>query len=178
MLELDYVTIEEPQQQAEQPPQRVKPKKIKKKEIKEPLPEPVTEEAITDVPIETVPAIPEAAPISTAPVTSPPPAATDQPHRISSSAELDNVGFEPIYNPKPDYPVIAQEARITGYVDVDLLINEKGRGKSFSIVTVKGHPAFANETIKVLPRWRFPPPRIGGKKSSVKYVYRINFVLN
>lgn len=73
---------------------------------------------------------------------------------------------------------MSQEARITGYVDVDLHIAENGVVESFSIATIKGHPAFGVETARVLPRWRFPPPRIGGKKCSVKYIYRINFVLD
>ncbi len=115
-------------------------------------------------------------PGSTAPVA--PVAASGQPQRIGSTAELDNVGFEPVFSPKPDYPVVALEARITGYVDVDLVISDNGQVKSFSFVTIKGHPAFGVETTKVLPRWRFPPPRINGKKCSVKYIYRINFVLN
>jgi protein TonB len=178
LLELDYVTIVEPKIQPKKPP-KVTPKKVKQKKITEPMPEPEIIEALPKTPlIETAPLPSEVAdlPAHTPPTQSP--VKTDQPRRIGSTVELDNVGFEPIYNPKPDYPVVAQESRITGYVDVDLLIDEKGKVKSYSIVTVKGHPSFAKETIKVLPRWRFPPPRIGGKKTSVKYVYRINFRLN
>ena len=179
LLELDYVTIEEPRKQTVQPPPRVKPREVKKEEVTEPVPqeEPVDAVPQTDI-IETAPTVPDAADIPAAPQVQAPPAETDEPHRISSPVELDNVGFEPIFNPKPDYPAAALEARITGHVDVDLVIGGDGKVQSFSIVTVKGHPAFADEVASVLPRWRFPPPRIGGKKTSVKYVYRINFVLN
>ncbi len=122
--------------------------------------------------------ISEGAPSSGSTAPAAPVAASGQPRRIGSIAELDNVGFEPVFSPKPDYPVIAQEARITGYVDVDLVISVDGKVQSFSFVTIKGHPAFGVETAKVLPKWRFPPPRVNGKKCSVRYVYRINFVLN
>jgi TonB family protein len=126
----------------------------------------------------------EPGPASNAPSSpaGPPPSAaggaSGQPQRIGSGADLDNVGFEPVISVKPDYPIVALEARITGFVDVDLLIGDDGKVKSFEMVAVKGHPAFGTEAAKVLPRWRFPPPRIKGKKCSVKYVYRINFVLN
>jgi TonB family protein len=104
--------------------------------------------------------------------------ASGQPQRIGSIAELDNVTFEPVFSLKPNYPSVAQSAGITGYVDVDLVIGDNGSVRSFSIVTVKGHPAFGTETASVLPKWRFPPPRIKGKKTTVKYLYRIKFTLN
>lgn len=179
LMELDYVTIEEPKKSEIKPPPRAKPKKIKQPKEK-PEPKQVTETVPQDaLPVEPVPApVPSPMDIPAQPLPRTPPAPpSDQPHRIGSTAELDNVGFEPIYNPKPDYPKVALQARITGYVDVDLLINEKGKVKSFSFETVKGHPSFADAVRRVLPRWRFPPPRIDGKKTSVKYIYRINFTL-
>jgi protein TonB len=97
---------------------------------------------------------------------------------LQSAAELDNTEFDPVYNPKPDYPAVALNAQITGYVDVNLIINEQGKVESFSIVEIKGHPSFGIETARVLPRWKFPPPRIGGKKVRVQYKYRVNFTLN
>lgn len=177
LLELDYVTVEEPRKQPEKPP----PPQVKQK-VHQPLPEPTPQTAIPDeTPIE-LPLEPTPAPAAPVDIPTPPRAAprppVDAPQRISTTAVLDNTGFEPLYNPKPDYPVVAQEARITGYVDVDLTIADNGSVKSFSIVTIKGHPAFGIESARVLPRWRFPPPRIGGKKCSVKYLYRINFSLN
>lgn len=98
--------------------------------------------------------------------------------RIGNTAELDNTSFEPLRNPKPDYPVVAQASQISGYVDVDLVINEQGKVETFIIVETRGHPSFTVETAKVLPRWRFPPPRIDGQKVRVQYRYRVNFTLN
>ena len=179
LLELEYVTIEEPRKETPKEPPRVRPRKAEKVEVTEPVPAPVPDEVIP------LPEITETVPTQAEPADLPAPApepaspvAAGEPHRIESPAELDNTGFEPIFNPKPEYPRVALEARITGYVDVDLSINDNGRIQSYSIVTIKGHPSFGDALAKVLPRWRFPPPRIGGSKTSVRYIYRINFVLN
>ena len=98
--------------------------------------------------------------------------------RIGSAQTLDNVDFSPLYNPKPAYPLIALKAGIQGSVDVDLIINEFGRVEEFSIVNVTGHPLFGEETAKVIGKWRFPTPRVEGKKVKIKFLYTVNFKLD
>lgn len=180
LLEVDYVTVEEPPR-VQKPPPPPPPRVTRRVEKKEVAPEPVEQEVVPEMaPLEATPA-PQTAVDVAAPPKAPAAAVaapSNAPQRIGSTLELDNVSFEPIFNPKPEYPLIAQQTGISGYVDVDLVISDNGKVKSFSIVTVKGHPAFGTETAKVLPRWRFPPPRIGGQKTSVKYLYRIKFTLN
>ncbi|MBN1757183.1 MAG: energy transducer TonB, partial [Chitinispirillaceae bacterium] len=144
LLELDYVTIEEPRKETLKEPPQVKPCKVKKETVTEPVPNPAPEETVS-LPeiIETVPTQTETAKLPAAPAEPVPSTPVQQPFRIGSPAELDNIGFEPISNPKPDYPAVALEARITGYVDIDLVIGDNGKVRSFTVVTVKGHPAFA-----------------------------------
>lgn len=96
---------------------------------------------------------------------------------VGSIKTLDNVNYTPLYNPKPAYPPIAIRAGIQGSVDVDLVINEFGRVEQFFIVKVEGHPDFGNETAKIIGKWRFPPPRINGKRVKIKYLYTVNFRL-
>ena len=98
--------------------------------------------------------------------------------RIGSAQALDNVDYSPLYNPKPAYPPIALKAGIQGSVDVDLVINEFGRVEEFSIIKVNGHPSFRDETAKVVGKWRFPPPRVDGKKVKIKFLYTVNFKLD
>ena len=98
--------------------------------------------------------------------------------RIGSVGNLDNVEYSPLYNPKPAYPLIALKADIQGSVDVDLVINEFGQVENFSIVNVHGHPSFGDETAKVIGKWRFPPPRIDGKKVKIKFLYTVIFKLD
>ncbi|MBN1600585.1 MAG: energy transducer TonB [Chitinispirillaceae bacterium] len=47
-------------------------------------------------------------------------------------------------------------------------INGQGKVESFTFVETRGHPSLAVETAKVLPRWRFPPPRISGQKVRIQ----------
>ena|GEM_PF-2463218 len=100
------------------------------------------------------------------------------PVRIGSIGNLDNVEYSPLYNPKPAYPPIALKAGIQGSVDVDLVINEFGRVDEFTIVNSIGHPLFGQETAKVIGKWRFPPPRVEGKKVKIKFLYTVNFKLD
>jgi TonB family protein len=144
--------------------------------------EPLVEETGTGETVEEVPAPSADAPaVNTVPVKALGPARSSGPAlpvRINGAAELDNTDFSPIVNIKPLYPIIAIRANIEGHVDVDLLVDERGRVETFSIIGVKGHPSFGNETARVIPKWRFPPPRIKGQKVRVKYVYRVNFTLD
>jgi TonB family protein len=134
------------------------------------------------VPVETSPVMQGEADFSAKPAekspTSPAPVSAPSEIRLEPGVSLDNVTFFPVFNPGPVYPAVAIAARISGYVDADLFINEQGRVERFSIVSVDGHPAFGNETAKVLSKWRFPPPRRDGKAIRVKYLYRINFKLD
>ncbi len=100
------------------------------------------------------------------------------PVRVAGAATLDNVNFAPISELKPLYPAIARAANIEGYVDADLVISESGLVESFTITKTFGHASFAQETAMVLPKWRFPPPRINGKKQRIRYIYRVTFTLN
>ena len=98
---------------------------------------------------------------------------------VSSPSLLDNVSYEPMgHCPKPKYPSIARRAKITGFVDTELLIDENGRVEEFSFSRVTGHPASGRETAKVLPKWWFPPPRIRGRKVRIRYRYRVSFELD
>jgi protein TonB len=179
LMQIDYVTVQTQPVKEQRKPIQVQQKKtlqeVQQEKIPEP-PAPVPE--ITDVPVESAdiphqeagsPSVQEQTTVS---------AQKPELQQIGNVAELDNTDFEPLVNPKPDYPPVAQASQITGYVDVELVISEQGKVESFTIVETRGHPAFAVETAKVLPRWRFPPPRIGGKKVRVQYMYRIKFTLN
>lgn len=170
LLILDYIVL---QPHTKKPLQ--KPKPIQKKATKAPKTEPVIQ-PVAEAPVEPSVVGPGPADI----VSTPEPAVKKAPEfvRIRSVSDLDNINFEPLYNPKPRYPSIAMKAEIEGFVDVDLIVNYKGRVEKFSIVRVTGHSSFGNETSKVIAKWRFPPPRIGGNKVKIKYLYRINFQLD
>ena len=96
----------------------------------------------------------------------------------TGGVQLDNTSFAPVYNPLPENPMIARQSNIQGWVDVEVTVDELGHVTAFKIIEVSGHPAFGESLSKVISHWRFPPPRIGGKKVSVIYPYRAIFSLN
>ncbi len=173
-IELEYIVVRDKPTPAPEPPKRVrranepKPAPLEKSEPVPATPAPViVEETAVD---QVVSATGSPAPA--------PAAGADEPVRVASAAQLDNSSFDPIFNPKPAYPAIALSAGIEGHVDVDLFVNHAGRIDSFAILTAYGHQEFGTETARVLGRWRFPPPRIRGRKAKVIYRYRVNFKLD
>ncbi len=167
LLYLDYVVL--------QPKKITAPPKIPKRK---PIPK-ETEEPVVQPKAE-APVAPSEQIAAPAEIMATPAPAKKKPQvvRILSTADLDNTDFNPLYNPKPKYPLVALRNDIEGYVDVDLIITEKGRVDKISLVEVSGHPSFRGSVVKAVAKWRFPPPRLKGKKVRVKYVYRVNFTLH
>lgn len=191
-ITLQFVTLKEQvKQEVKKEPKKSPPKpkpKPKKKVIPKPKPnkipdkviaekvDPIKEEPIEEPIVDSTPT--EEVVTETEVVETRNEARDALPQRISGAATLDNASFDPLFNPAPKYPAIAKRAGVEGYVDIDLIIDTKGHVKKYTIVSVHGHNSFAKETQKVIMQWRFPPPRIKGKPVTVKYVYRLKFVLH
>jgi protein TonB len=171
LFTVDYVHL--PGEKKPQPP-RAEP--ATQKEIEQPV------AAQDDVPTQVdEPLMPMESPALT-PAAESEPAATmaqtaapAEPRRISSSQELDNIDYDPVFAPQPLYPPIALRTGIEGFVDADLTIDENGKVAAIQILGVSGHPSFAPAVRETLLRWRFPPPRIKGRPLSIRYQYRVNF---
>ncbi len=183
IIQLDYVTIPNTPEVVKEIPRKrpAPPEPQKQAEVKQNVPEsplPALEpESTPSNDQQALPSLPGSHEPPAA-VYAPPTEKSSGPVEISSAGELDNVNFQPLFNPPPDYPPIARSAGLEGFVDVELIIDESGRIESFSIRKASGHPAFGTETAKVIRKWRFPPPRIGGRAVKVKYVYKVKFMLN
>jgi protein TonB len=178
-MELDYVVVEEEKKDPPKPPEPVKRVTVQAQPEEKTEPTPPQEIIPQDVPLESSDESIDQAQVYVPPIPAPvKKIVSDQPVSIGAVSELDNVDFDPIFNPKPVYPKMALDANIEGYVDAELVVTEDGRVETFSFTRVAGHPSFGTETAKVLSRWRFPPPRIKGEKAKIRYVYRINFKLD
>ena len=161
-LVLDYVVLP--------PPPRPAPKPAV------PKPKPMVEEAlkppVAKAPVEAVPEAPAEPDLVSAPEPEAP-----IPDLVSDIARLDNKDFGPTENPRPVYPRMARAAGLEGHVVVELLIDEAGKIKSFSILKTAGHQQFALSTAKAVKDWRFPPPRYKGHPVKVRYEYTVIFRL-
>lgn len=75
--------------------------------------------------------------------------------------------------PNPDYPPLAQQARIQGNVILEVWINETG--KTMSISLVHGHPMLAPAAIMAVKKWTYQPFNVDGKPAMVKTFVIVNF---
>jgi protein TonB len=165
-LVLDYMVLPSPAKPKIKPVPKPAPIKAEKVEVlTEPQPEPIAPVAVS----EPLPAPAE--------VVSAPEQKAAPPLVVTDITGLDNTDFVPLYNPKPAYPALARAAGIEGAVVVELIVDEEGSVKQFSIVSTTGHQQFALETSKVIRHWRFPPPRLKGQPVKVRYEYTVLFRL-
>jgi periplasmic protein TonB len=77
--------------------------------------------------------------------------------------------------PKPNYPVIAKQARATGPVNVQILIDESGN--VISAHAVNGHPMLIHAAEDAARRARFTPTLLSNQPVKVQGVIVYNFVL-
>lgn len=105
----------------------------------------------------------------------PPPAAvpTPAPKRIVKSPGVLN--SEAIYLPKPPYPAIAKQIRLSGSVSIQVLIDESG--KVVSARSVSGSSILAPAAEQAARQARFSPTMIGDTPVKVSGIIVYNFVL-
>jgi len=78
--------------------------------------------------------------------------------------------------PKPAYPIVAKQIRLSGSVSVQVLIDEAG--KVISAHAVSGNELFTRAAVESALRARFSPTMIGETPVKVSGVIVYNFVLN
>ena len=77
--------------------------------------------------------------------------------------------------PKPNYPAMAKQIRLSGAVSVQILIDESG--KVLSARAVSGHPLLVVEAQKAAMQARFSPTMLGEQAVKVSGVITYNFVM-
>jgi TonB family protein len=132
--------------------------------------------APTEAPPTPVPAAPTFTPPPThVPLVAAPPAVKE-----GDLVELDGdvIPPEPIYNPKPAYPPVAERQRIEGTVLLEVLVDENGSVQDLHLLRgVKpdlGLDAAAADAVRT---WRYRPATKGGVRVKVRTTLAINFKL-
>jgi len=115
-------------------------------------------------------------PVVTMPDDPPPPA----PNPIPAVPKLLKVSpgvlrSQAISLPKPAYPPMARQIRLSGAVNVQVLIDEGGR--VISAKAVSGHPLLVLEAQKAAMQARFSPTMLGEQAVKVSGVITYNFVM-
>jgi TonB family protein len=73
----------------------------------------------------------------------------------------------------PEYPALAQAARIQGSVEFNVVIGEDGSIKSLQLL--RGHPLLVNAAKKAILQWKYRPTILNGNAVSVTAPVTVNF---
>ena len=103
----------------------------------------------------------------------PPPTPTPAPVKIFRTTRVLN--SEALSLPKPMYPPLAKRAGVSGVVNVQILIDEKG--KVMSAHAVSGSPLLSAEAVRAAYQARFSPTIVGDTPVKVSGMINYNFVL-
>jgi protein TonB len=77
--------------------------------------------------------------------------------------------------PKPSYPAEARAAKVSGRIQVDVVIDEKGR--VVWAKAVAGHPMLRDAARKAACRARYSPAMISGRPIKTETIINYNFAL-
>jgi protein TonB len=80
--------------------------------------------------------------------------------------------------PEPRFPAMLRAAGIEGRVLVQLVVDTLGRAEPDGVQIVEAsHPLFAEAVREVLPRYRFTPGEVGGRKVRTRVQIPFAFTL-
>ena len=77
------------------------------------------------------------------------------------------------YSVDPVYPPLAMEARITGTVIVDAVIDEHGNVVQARVVN--GHPLLIEAALRAVQQWKYEPTSLNGQPVSVELQVQVHF---
>lgn len=75
----------------------------------------------------------------------------------------------------PEYPTIAQRARVEGTVYLQVLVNEEGDISEVKVL--QGHPLLVDEAVRAVKQWKYSPTLLNGEPvpvvSTVTVIFRL-----
>jgi TonB family protein len=81
-----------------------------------------------------------------------------------------------VSQPKPVYPALAKQARISGVVHLNALIAKDGSVKNLSVIS--GHPLLIQAAMDAVTQWRYEPTLLNGDPVEVLTQIDVNFTLS
>jgi len=103
-------------------------------------------------------------------VEAPKPAA---PQRIRVGGNVQKANL--IHQPKPTYPPLAKQARISGVVKLNAIISKDGTIEQLTVIT--GHPLLIPSALEAVKQWRYRPTLLNGEPVEVITQIDVNFTL-
>jgi protein TonB len=96
---------------------------------------------------------------------------------VFESYELDQAP-RPVVKVQPVYPLRARHQGVEGVVQVKILVKEDGTVGEVLIMDARPPDTFEEAVLVAVPRWRFEPGVVGGKKVASWVVTALHFKLN
>jgi periplasmic protein TonB len=87
-----------------------------------------------------------------------------------SESELRTAAIQKI---EPDYPAVARQIRLTGTVELEILVNASGAVEKVSVV--KGNTLLTGPSLQAIRRWKFKPFGTGAEPAKASGPIRFNF---
>ncbi|HSB15863.1 MAG TPA: energy transducer TonB [Bryobacteraceae bacterium] len=82
----------------------------------------------------------------------------------------------PVYEPRPVYPQIARQARVSGVVHLEALIGTDGTVRGLQLVS--GHPLLVQAAMEAVRTWRYTPTLLNGDPIEVVMLIDVSFTLS
>jgi len=109
-----------------------------------------------------------------APPPPPPPPKAVVPQRIRVGGNVQAANL--INGPKPNYPPLAKQARISGTVELSAVIGKDGRVQDLKVV--RGHPLLVQAALDAVKNWVYRPTLLNGEPVEVSTTIDVNFTLS
>jgi protein TonB len=113
--------------------------------------------------------------ISSTPLVAPPPPPPKPvtPKRIRVGGNVQKARL--LSQPKPSYPALAKQARISGLVRLEAIIAKDGTIQQLRVV--EGHPLLVQAALSAVQRWRYHPTNLNGVPVEVATTIDVHFSL-
>jgi periplasmic protein TonB len=115
---------------------------------------------------------------SAAPPPPPPPVKKEEPkpvvQRIRVGGNVQQARLR--HQPRPVYPPLAKQARISGVVKLNAIISKDGSIQNLSVIS--GHPLLVPSAMDAVKQWRYEPTLLNGEPVEVVTQIDVNFTLS
>jgi len=78
-----------------------------------------------------------------------------------------------VFGPAPDYPVLARQARLSGIVVIDAIIDEHGDVKGMRVVS--GHPLLVQAALSAVSKRKYEPTVLDGEPTPIDLKVEVSF---
>ena len=102
-----------------------------------------------------------------------PPPPPKAPKRIRVGGNVQKARL--LSQPKPSYPALAKQARISGLVRLEAIIAKDGTIQQLRVV--EGHPLLVQAALSAVQRWRYHPTNLNGVPVEVATTIDVHFSL-